>query len=98
MEIILTALSPWATWISIVGNGFELLGAYLMAHRYVNVGFAFGALWSGLYRGKAARDAAYAAEITSDRHLVSLQGLSLICVGFLLTLVANLIAAFAPTA
>lgn len=95
---MLAELSPFTIWISIFGNAFELLGAYLMAHRYVNVDFALGALWSALYRGTAAKDAAYAAEITEDRHVISLQGLSLICVGFLITLLANLITAFAPAA
>ncbi|MBV8977112.1 MAG: hypothetical protein JO261_07505 [Alphaproteobacteria bacterium] len=82
--------------LAIVGGIFELAGVFAMSARYINVDLleVLPGLASALWRGQLARDIANLEQITREDVVTTLQGLSLIGLGFLFSTAANVLAAF----
>jgi len=81
--------------LQIIGSILEIIGIVLMSNLYwKNV---YGKqipymLISALWRGESAKDGICLSDFSPEKRLFSLQGLALIGVGFLVQLIANLIA------
>jgi hypothetical protein len=82
--------------LSVFGGVFELIGVLMMSRRYINVGFLHGlqGLFSALWRGETANEIANIETLTREDVLLSLQGLSLIGIGFISSSAANILSAF----
>jgi hypothetical protein len=65
---------------------FEIIGALMLANRYLNMPWwARGrVLFSAIYYGKRAREAAAIADMSAERSKIVLRGLGFLCVGFIL--------------
>lgn len=75
--------------IQSIGSTFEVIGAILMANKYFNVKSKWRVpqiLLSATVRGKNAKAANAIADMSEDRGMTSLQGMSLIAVGFIIQL------------
>lgn len=81
---------------SLLGGIFELIGVLLMSRRYINVEFFYSiqGLFSALWRGQTATDISKIEHFSVENSLLTLQGLSYIGVGFLLTTTVTLLSLF----
>ena len=83
----------WADLFEVAGVTLEVAGVLLMANVYTHVYVRQmpRVLVSALWRGSAARQAAGVAELFEERAIVSLQGLAVMCAGFLCKAVPHII-------
>lgn len=81
--------------LAVIGLLCEILGVVFMAHQYFNFTQPWRdvprALISGLWRGEWAKNAVVSEVFTPETHIITIQGLSLIAVGFCLQTVAVLL-------
>jgi hypothetical protein len=76
----------WPHLLYLLGMVFEFIGVFFMASRYTNVYLTQipTVMISSLWRGDAARDASDISDLTKEKALSILQGLSFLVVGFIL--------------
>ena len=83
----------WAPLCEVIGVALEVLGILLMANVYTHLLLRQMplVLVSALWRGKPAHDAAGVAELFKERAVVSLQGLAVMCLGFLFKAIPSIV-------
>jgi hypothetical protein len=90
------AIIHWSELLYILGLLFEIVGIYFMANRYINQPFWAIPLLilSSLFRGERATEAVELFNLSGDRTLLALQGLSFLTLGFVLRTIPSVIKLF----
>jgi hypothetical protein len=85
-QIFTYLLNHWHALVYLLGMIFEIIGALLIANRYLNMPWwsRLGVLTSAVYGGKLAQRAEAIAELSGERTKDALRGLGFLCLGFAL--------------
>ncbi len=85
LSLINYAITHWRPAVYLLGMSFEIIGALMLANRYLNM-----PLWarlpvviSAIYYGKRAKQAEAIAYLSDERGRVALRGLGFLVIGFI---------------
>jgi hypothetical protein len=78
-------INHWHALVYLLGMIFEIIGALLLANRYLNMPWwsRLGVLTSAVYGGKSAQRAEAIAELSGESAKYAIRGLGFLCLGFL---------------
>ena len=86
MPVFLYIIGHWKPGVYLAGMFFEIIGALMLANRYLNVRWweRLGILMSAIYNGRKAKSAKAIADLSEERTNVALRGLGFLSLGFFL--------------